>query len=89
MSTLDAFGRDFAGIELDPGEAADDYIPTETYRGSTRPFRAAPVVIARPATVVERPGPDGDFLAGFATGLALGIPIWFGLVMIAIAVAGR
>jgi hypothetical protein len=89
MSTLDAFGRDFDPPALDPGEGGENYISTVIVGGSTRCFRPAPVVSARPAPVAERPGPEGNFLEGFACGFALALPLWFALTAVVLWLAGR
>jgi hypothetical protein len=68
MSSLD-WERALSDVDTNPD--VEFYQPEISYRGSTRPFRPAPVVIARPAAPdsgAPRPGPDGDLLVGMAWG---------------------
>lgn len=87
MATLESWEQWCAHVNTNPDP--EFYQPEITVEGSTRPFRPAPVVIARPATAAERPGPEGDFLAGLVTGLALSLPLWFALTALTLWLAGR
>lgn len=87
MTTLDSWEGWCADINTNPDP--EFYQPALTQKGSTRPFRPLPVVIARPATVAERPVREGDFLAGFAYGFALALPLFFAMTVVALFLAGR
>jgi hypothetical protein len=83
VSTLDHFARDFDRLDLDPTEAGEYYQPEETYRMSTRPFRSR-TIPAR--TRAER---EWTFFIGFVYGMALSLPLWFVLVIVALWWGGR
>lgn len=87
MATMDSWEDWCADVNTNPDP--DFYQPELRVEGATRPFRTTPVVIARPATVAERPRAASDFLAGFAYGFALALPMWFALTAIALFVAWR
>lgn len=87
MATLESWEQWCAHVNTNPD--VEFYQPELHETGSTRPFRPAPVVVARPATAAERPGPERNFLAGLVAGLALSLPMWFALTVLALWIAGR
>lgn len=76
VSTLDKWDDWCADVNTNPDP--DFYQPEVRMRGSTRPFR----VRTRPAH--SRDERAWTFFIGFVYGLALSLPLWFVLVLLAL-----
>lgn len=99
MAERDIWHRSFDARDLDPTEAGEDYMPEisnirEIRRRGTRTpdplaVRLVHTSIAAAEARAEREAQptSGELLRGMAYGAALSIPLWFGLVMVALWLA--
>jgi hypothetical protein len=80
MSTLERWGRDFTGVELDPDPDRDGYVPLATNAreaaGLGRTWWLAERPGERATPSAPRPGPDGDLVSALVLGVLVAAPLW-------------